>query len=95
MDLLNMVFWTVVITANIAGAAIACADKQKAKQRKWRTPERTFFLLAMLGGGPGVLIGFVAFRHKTRHGWLIAGVVGITALFYGAVISAQFLLSSY
>jgi uncharacterized membrane protein YsdA (DUF1294 family) len=95
MDLAIMAFWTVVATANIAGAAIAFADKQKAKQKKWRTPEKTFFWLAALGGGPGVLVAFIAFRHKTRHGWLIAGVAGLTVLFYAAVIAARFLLSSY
>ena len=95
MELFRQIFWTAVITANIVGITVAYADKQKAKQKKWRTPEKAFLLLAVLGGGPGVLAGFVAFRHKTRHGWLIAGVVALTALFYGAVISARFLLSSY
>lgn len=93
MDVFYMLFWTTVVTANIAGAVIAYTDKQKAKQKKWRTPEKTFLVLSMLGGGPGVLAGFIAFRHKTRHGWLIAGVVGLTILFYGAVISVRFLLS--
>ncbi len=85
MDFLKMMFWTVVLTANITGVAVAYADKQKAKQKKWRTPEKVFLWLAALGGGPGVLIGFVAFRHKTRHGKLIAGVAALMIAFYGLV----------
>ncbi len=85
MSLPEMLLVSMVLTANIAGAAAAFADKQKAKQKKWRTPEKVFLWLAFLGGGPGVLVGFVAFRHKTRHGKLIAGVVGLTVLFYGLV----------
>ncbi len=85
MDFLKMFFWTVVLTANIAGTAVAYSDKQKAKQKKWRTPEKAFLWLAALGGGPGVLIGFMAFRHKTRHWKLIAGVISLMIVFYGLV----------
>lgn len=95
MELLLWIIWTVVITANIAGFAAAYSDKQKAKQKKWRTPEKAFLILAAFGGGPGVLAGFIAFRHKTRHLGLIAGVAGLSVLFYGLVIFARFLLSSY
>ena len=43
------------------------ADKGRARRGVWRVPERTFFLLALLGGCPGGLAGMWVFHHKTRH----------------------------
>ena len=42
-------------------------DKRQARKGGRRTPEKTFFLLALLGGSPGAILGMYAFRHKTRH----------------------------
>lgn len=42
-------------------------DKRKAQLGKWRIPERTLFLIAILGGSPGSIAGMFFFRHKTRH----------------------------
>lgn len=42
-------------------------DKLKAKNGKWRIPEKTLFATALLLGGPGALIGMYLFRHKTKH----------------------------
>ena len=50
------------------------ADKQRAKRRAWRVPERTLFWLAALGGGLGGVLGMFAFRHKTRHASFCIGM---------------------
>ncbi|MBQ4610189.1 MAG: DUF1294 domain-containing protein [Clostridia bacterium] len=42
-------------------------DKALAKGGAWRVPEKTLFLLALLGGALGGIIGMYFFRHKTRH----------------------------
>ncbi|MBD9014278.1 MAG: DUF1294 domain-containing protein, partial [Lachnospiraceae bacterium] len=42
-------------------------DKRKARLGKWRIPERTLFLIAILGGSPGSIAGMYLFHHKTRH----------------------------
>jgi uncharacterized membrane protein YsdA (DUF1294 family) len=93
MDYLLAAMLTYLITLNIFGFVLALADKRRAQQKKWRTPEKRFLLVAAAGGGPGVLLGFLAFRHKTRHYGLMAGVAALTVFFYAAVISARFLLS--
>ena len=41
-------------------------DKWKAKAGKWRIPERTLLLLALIGGSVGALVGMMLFRHKTK-----------------------------
>lgn len=43
------------------------ADKWKARHDRWRIPEKTLFLSALLGGSVGALAGMALFRHKTRH----------------------------
>lgn len=43
------------------------SDKRRAKQGARRVPEARLFLLALLGGGVGGLLGMYVFRHKTRH----------------------------
>lgn len=50
-------------------------DKRRSKVRgARRVPERTFFLLALLGGSPGAIWGMFLFRHKTRHWYFVVGL---------------------
>ena len=42
-------------------------DKYKAKKAKWRIPEATFLLLAVLGGSIGAWMGMKVWHHKTMH----------------------------
>jgi len=42
-------------------------DKRKARRDRWRIPEKTLFLSAILGGSVGFLLGMHLFRHKTKH----------------------------
>ena len=41
-------------------------DKSLARSASLRTPETVTFVMALLGGSPGVLLGIHVFRHKTR-----------------------------
>ncbi|MBR5948011.1 MAG: DUF1294 domain-containing protein [Clostridia bacterium] len=47
------------------------ADKKKAEKKRWRIPEKTLFLIAILGGSLGSVLGMQFFRHKTKH-WYFA-----------------------
>ena len=40
-------------------------DKSAAKQNRWRTPENTLHLLALVGGWPGALAAQRLLRHKS------------------------------
>ena len=52
---------------NIIGFLIMGIDKLKARKRGFRIPEATLFLVALMGGSVGSIIGMYLFRHKTRH----------------------------
>jgi uncharacterized membrane protein YsdA (DUF1294 family) len=62
------------------GFAFMGIDKWKAKKRAWRIPESTLFLVALLGGALGSLIGMYTFRHKTRHASFVWGMPIILVL---------------
>ena len=51
---------------NVLGFSLMGIDKWKARRQYWRVPEKTLFLIALLGGSIGSLIGMYLFRHKTR-----------------------------
>lgn len=42
-------------------------DKRRAKKGRWRIPENTLLLVALIGGSVGALLGMKVFRHKTKH----------------------------
>lgn len=56
-----------IIAINLIGFFLMGIDKRKAVRGKWRIREKTFFIIALLLGSLGVLIGMYVFRHKTRH----------------------------
>ena len=49
-------------------------DKSKARRGAWRVPEKTLFLLPLLGGSVGALLGMLVFRHKTKHWYFVWGI---------------------
>lgn len=49
-------------------------DKAKAKRGAWRVPEKTLFLLPLLGGSLGALLGMRVFHHKTKHWYFVWGI---------------------
>ena len=42
-------------------------DKLKAQKGKWRIPESTLLLLAVVGGSIGAWCGMKTWHHKTLH----------------------------
>lgn len=56
-----------LLSVNAAAFILFGADKRRARLKRWRIPERTLFLLPLLGGSLGAVLGMRVFRHKTRH----------------------------
>ena len=66
-----------VIIINIIGLLSMFIDKYRAIKNKWRIPEKTLFLIAILGGSIGSNIGMRLFRHKTKHWYFVFGMPAI------------------
>ena len=74
----NIIIYLIII--NIIGFSVMYIDKQKAKKGKWRIPEKTIFIITVLGGGIGTISGMYAFRHKTQKLHFTIGLPTITIL---------------
>lgn len=66
-----------LIAINLVTFAVYGADKRRARRGVWRVPEKTLFLLPLLGGSVGALLGMRVFRHKTKHWYFVWGVPAI------------------
>lgn len=56
-----------LLAVNLALFGLMGVDKYKAKHDKWRIRESTLFVLAIIGGSVGGILGMRMFRHKTLH----------------------------
>lgn len=56
-----------LIFMNLLAFLLMGLDKSKARRNRWRIPEKTLFLSAILGGSIGAILGMQVFRHKTKH----------------------------
>ena len=65
---------------NFISFTVMGIDKLKARKRAWRIPEATLFVLAIIGGSVGSIIGMHLFRHKTRHWYFVYGMPAILLL---------------
>ena len=62
------------IVINLTGFAMMGIDKRKAVKKLWRIPESTLFVIAIIGGSIGSIIGMRIFHHKTRHWYFVVGM---------------------
>lgn len=69
-----------LILISIVAFAMMGIDKYRACRHRWRIPERTLFLTAVLGGSPGAILGMFLFRHKTRHKLFAVGLPVVLAI---------------
>ena len=79
MDVITLLL-EYLIAVNLIGFALMGIDKYKAKKRAFRIPEATLFIVAIIGGSIGSIIGMYAFRHKTRHWYFVYGMPAILIL---------------
>ena len=69
-----------LVTVNVIGFALMGIDKHKARVGAFRIPEGTLFVVAIIGGSIGSIIGMYTFHHKTRHWYFVYGMPLILAL---------------
>ena len=75
-----LILLIIIGVMSLAAFAAFGLDKYKAKAGKWRIPERTLFLLALLGGGIGAFLGMKVFHHKTMHKQFVIGIPAIMVI---------------
>ena len=56
-----------LIAINVVTFFLYGIDKWKAKRAKWRIPEATLLMLAVMGGSIGAWLGMKVWHHKTLH----------------------------
>lgn len=64
MEWISLIY---IIAINVIAFIVMGIDKHRAEKRKWRVPEKNLWLLAIIGGSIGSIIGMKTFRHKTKH----------------------------
>lgn len=68
LGLTNYIIYFIIylIVINLVGVLIMYIDKRKAMYGRWRIPEKTLIIIALLGGSIGCMVGMKLFRHKTQ-----------------------------
>ena len=65
------------LIVNLIGFLSMYVDKRRARKHLWRIPETTLFIIAIVGGSIGSIVGMHLFRHKTRHWYFVYGMPAI------------------
>ncbi|MGN1170239.1 MAG: DUF1294 domain-containing protein [Lachnospiraceae bacterium] len=73
------------LAVNILGFLLMGTDKWKARKGAFRIPESTLFIIAVIGGSLGSILGMYTFRHKTRHWYFVYGMPAILLLQLAAI----------
>jgi uncharacterized membrane protein YsdA (DUF1294 family) len=73
---MKVIFVIVIYLAvmNLVGFCLMGIDKRKAVNKLWRIPESTLFIIAVIGGSIGSIIGMRVFHHKTRKWYFVYGM---------------------
>ncbi len=62
-----------LIAINIISFGGMAWDKRAAVKHRWRTPEKTLFLLALIGGSVGSILAMILLHHKNRKPQFMIG----------------------
>lgn len=88
MDIVKKVIIAYLFLINAIAFLSMYTDKRRAIKHKWRIPEKTLFLLAIIGGSIGSNLGMYTFRHKTKHWYFVVfmPIILIVQVFAGYFI---------
>ena len=91
---MNDYIYYYLLAVNILAFVLFGVDKQKARRNKWRIPEKTLILSAVIGGSVGAILGMRFFHHKTRKARFAIGVPVILLVQIGVVCLVQWAMKS-
>ena len=63
-----------ILIINLIAFVLFGIDKSRAKRGEWRISEKTLFLVALIGGSIGAIMGIHVFHHKTRPWYFRIGL---------------------
>lgn len=86
-SLQNIIIYLIIV--NMLGILIMFIDKRKAEKGKWRIPEKTLFIITLIGGSIGTIVGMYTFRHKTQK---LKFTLGFPAILIIQVIIAVYII---
>lgn len=77
------IYLYLLLIVNAIGFWIMLYDKNMAKIKGRRVPEKSLFCIAAVGGSFGCMLGMYIAHHKTRH---LSFQIGMPAIFVAQVI---------
>lgn len=80
MDITQGLVGCCLTVVNAVAFIVYGIDKYRARNGKWRIPEATLLMLAVVGGSVGAWLGMKAWHHKIRHRKFRYGVPAILLL---------------
>lgn len=63
-----------ILIINLIGFFSMGLDKYKAKRGAYRISEKALFIIALIGGSIGSIIGMYKFHHKTQKNAFVFGM---------------------
>lgn len=75
LTLKNIIIYLLIM--NVVNFILMCYDKNEAKKHEWRISEKTFFIISLIGGSIGGLLGMKVFHHKTKKWYFKYGFLVI------------------
>ena len=89
LSIYQIILLAYLFVINLIAFILMGADKKRAEKKRWRIPEKTLFLTAILGGSLGSVLGMQVFRHKTKH-WYFALFMPLILLAHIALMVLYF-----
>ena len=81
-----------LLIINAAAFLLMLIDKWKAKNNRWRIPERVLFGSAFLGGSIGAIAGMYTVRDKSKH---LSFVIGMPAILAAQIFLAIWFITRF
>lgn len=86
------IYLSLVVVMSVISFAVYGLDKQRAVTGGRRIRERSFHVLAFLGGWPGAVLAQRRFRHKTRKLSFLIAFWFVVILHVGLVVITGYLV---